>query len=92
MHTLTEGSSTKLVLSINKYKRDTIINFFATTADFIESDRTNQVLAAIIKETDATNVVFPLVGKGQLSILNDLAEQIGGSLKQESVTLMRRRL
>ena len=91
LQTISEGDSTKLAYSLYKEKNAVIIGFVIASDDFVK-DRAVIALSSAIKETQMKEIRFPLVGRGQMELVQDIANEVGGSLKSKSITLMRRRL
>jgi len=92
LQTISEGETTKLAYSLIRANEMMIIGFIATTEDFMSSSEATKALSSIIIEEQVGEISFPLIGRGQLKLIESIAEEIGGRLKSESITLMRRRL
>ncbi|TFG34254.1 hypothetical protein EU527_04350 [Candidatus Thorarchaeota archaeon] len=92
LRTLTDENATKFIISIYDSEGIAIVGTLAAKENFWVSDKASNILASTIKETRALDIRFPLIGKGQIEMLKTVTEEIGGFLKKESITLMRRRL
>ena len=89
LRTITLNDSTKLVTSIYHQDNTAIINFIVSDADV---STTSKQIAEMVRECVADNVVLPLVGRGQCDLIEAVADELGGSLKKRSMTLMRKHL
>ena len=92
LHTVTNENKTDLVFSSYNYDDVATIGFIVTTQEFTRNNAAAEVLSSTILNTKAAKIRFPLIGKGQEELLKSIANQVGGFLKKQSITLMRRRL
>ncbi len=92
LRTVSENDSTQLAYSLITNGNKTNVGFIVSSDEFLLTKRTSAILASDIVKTQMRDVRFPLVGAGQVELLKTIAEEVGGSLKSSSITLMRRRL
>jgi len=92
LHTISYENSTQLVFSLLKYDDFAIVGLVAPKGEFVRTNRASEVFSSIIKNTQVSEIRFPLIGHGQEDFLKGVSDKIGGSLKKQSITLMRRRL
>ncbi len=89
LRTITLNDSAKLVTSIYHLDNTAIISLAISDDDVTLAAKQ---IARMLRETEANKVVLPLVGKGQSDLMEALTDELGGSLKSRSLTLMRRHL
>lgn len=92
LRTISEGDAAKLAYSLIRDDETLTIGFIAATEDFLSNNGAATALLSGIIEEQVGEICFPLIGRRQLELIESIAEEIGGSLKSESITLMRRRL
>jgi hypothetical protein len=90
LRTITEENSTKLVTSIIELGASAIISLVVSEEMFTEP--ASELIAELIRESSATSIFFPLVGKGQTNLIETISDKLGGSLKRRSMTLLRKPL
>jgi hypothetical protein len=89
LRTITPEDSTRLVTSIYHLDKTAIISLLISDNDV---ETTSKQIARMVQESVVEKVVLPLVGKGQSDLIEAIANELGGSLKRRSMTLMRRHL
>jgi len=89
LRTITPEDSTKLVTSIYNLNKTAIISLLISDDDVAMASKQ---IVRMIHESVVDTVVFPLVGKGQSDLIQAITDELGGSLKRRSMTLMRRHL
>ncbi len=92
LKTVSENKATKLVFSLSTHNRITSIGLVVADEEFLTNNQAATILASAITREQPREVRFPLIGPGQLELLDDVADEVGGLLKCQSITLMRRRL
>lgn len=88
LRTISFNDSIKLVTSIFKVDTTAIIGLIISDEDFIESGLVPRRIAQLVKEKNTEKLVLPLIGKGQNDLIKAIADELGGSLKKRSMTLM----
>jgi len=89
LRTLTLKDSTKLVTSMYVQDKMAIISLLISDDDITTA---STHIARMVRESVVDKVVLPLVGNGQHDLIEAVADELGGSLKRRSMTLMRRNL
>ena len=89
LRTITQNDSTKLVAGIYNLDTTAIISLLISDDDIA---MTSKQIVRMIQESVVDKVVFPLVGKGQSDLIEAVSDELGGSLKRRSMTLLRRHL
>lgn len=92
LRSVTLKDSMKLVTSIYYSGKTAIIGLIISDDDFTEDGMASSLVAEMIRETDAEKLILPLIGDGQDKLIEALADELGGSLKRRSMTLMRKQL
>ncbi|MGY5860153.1 MAG: hypothetical protein RTU63_12345 [Candidatus Thorarchaeota archaeon] len=92
LRTASIGDSLMLASSFNVSDTSAIIGFIVSSEDFIEEGAASRLISQTVRESKVNSVHFPLVGKGQTDLVETIAEELGGSLKRGSMTLMRKPL
>ncbi|MGY5871377.1 MAG: hypothetical protein RTV72_03940 [Candidatus Thorarchaeota archaeon] len=92
LRTVTINDSTKLVTSIFTSGNAAIVGLLSSDDNFQEQGLATKYVTSMVKEADVEIVQFPLVGRGQIKLVEAVANELGGSLKSRSMTLMRRHL
>ena len=92
LRTVTVEDSLKLVFSFSGSGTKSIIGFLVSDEDFIELGVASRLIVQTIRESKTESVLFPLVGKGQTDLIEEIADALGGFLKRRSMTLMRKPL
>jgi len=89
LRTITLKDSSKLVTSFYHWDKTAIVSFLISDDDVATAAIQ---IARMVRESDVDKVVLPLVGKSQTDLIKAVADDLGGSLKRRSMTLMRRDL
>jgi hypothetical protein len=92
LRTVTIEDSMKLVTSIYYSGKTAIIGLIISDDDFTEDGRAPRMIAEMVRNSDAETLILPLIGDGQNNLIEAVADELGGSLKRRSMTLMRKRL
>ncbi|MFW9844499.1 MAG: hypothetical protein ACFFEV_07980, partial [Candidatus Thorarchaeota archaeon] len=77
------------VTSIHRLGKTAIVNLLISNDDIANNSK---YISQMIQESTTELVVFPLIGKGQDDLIAAITEELGGSLKRRSMTLMRKHL
>ena len=88
LRTVTSEESMKLVSSLSVSGTKAIISLAVSGSDLIEEEVASKLIAQIVRESQKDSILFPLVGKGQTDLIETVADDVGGSLKRRSMTLM----
>jgi hypothetical protein len=89
LRTITLKDSSKLVASFYHLDKTAIVSFLISDDDVATAAIQ---IARMVRESAVDKVVFPLVGKGQIDLIEAVADGLGGSLNRRSMTLMRKDL
>lgn len=89
LRTITLNDSAKLVTSIYHLDKTAIISLVISDDDVTLAAKQ---IARMVRETEVNKVILPLVGTGQSDLMEALTDELGGSLKSRSLTLMRKHL
>ncbi|TFG32921.1 hypothetical protein EU528_01835 [Candidatus Thorarchaeota archaeon] len=89
LRTVTQNDSMRLVTSIYHADGTAIIDLLVSDEDFETAARQ---ISSLVKESRCNEVILPLIGEGQSELIQAVADELGGSLKRKSMTLMRRHL
>jgi hypothetical protein len=92
LRTVSLEDSMKLVTSIYYSGKTAIIGLLISDDDFTDDGRASRMIAEMVRNSDAENLILPLIGDGQNNLIAAVADELGGSLKRRSITLMRKRL
>ncbi len=92
LRTVSLKDSMKLVTSIYYSGKTAIIGLIISDDDFYEEGLASRFIANMVRESDVESVILPLTGNGQGRLIAAVADELGGSLKRRSMTLMRKRL
>lgn len=92
LRTVTLEDSMKLVTSIYYHGKTAIIGLIISDDDFTDDGMASRLIAKMVRESDAENLILPLIGDGQNNLIKAVADELSGSLKKRSMTLMRRQL
>ena len=92
LRTVSLEDSMKLVTSIYYSGKTAIIGLLISDDDFTDDGRASRMIAEMVRNSDAKTLILPLIGDGQSNLIKALADELGGSLKRRSMTLMRKRL
>jgi len=82
----------KLVTSIYYSGKTAIIGLLISDDDFAEDGRASRLIAEMVRNSEAEMLILPLTGNGQGGLIEAVVDELGGSLKRRSMTLMRKRL
>lgn len=88
LRTVTSKDSMKLVTSIYYSGKTAIIGLIISDDDFSDEGMASRLLAKMVRELDVENLMLPLTGNGQHNLVEALADELSGSLKKRSMTLM----
>ncbi len=92
LRTVTIEDSMKLVTSIYYSGKVAIIGLIISDDGFTDDGRTPRMIAEMVRNSDAETLILPLIGDGQNNLIAAVSDELGGSLKRRSMTLMRKRL
>ncbi len=92
LKTVSLEDSMKLVTSIYYSGKTAIIGLLISDDDFTDDGRASRMIAEMVRNSDAENLILPLIGDGQNNLIAAVADELGGFLKRRSITLMRKRL
>ena len=92
LRTVSLKDSMKLVTSIYYSGNTAIIGLIISDDDFNDDERASRMIAEMVRNSDAETVILPLIGDGQNNLIAAVSDELGGSLKRRSITLMRKRL
>jgi hypothetical protein len=91
LRTFSIGDSTRIVLSNDKIGEISLIGLLMIDSEYSSNDAINMIAAELSKEQNLV-IHFPLIGENQCNSVEMLSKQLRGSLKRESMTLMRKYL
>lgn len=92
LRTVTLEDSMKLATSIYYHGKTAIIGLIISDDDFTDDGMASRLIAKVVRESDADHLILPLIGNGQSNLIEEVADELGGSLKRRSMILMRRKL
>jgi len=92
LRTVTIKDSVKLVTSIFHFGKTASLGLVISDDDFVDEGITSRLIAKMVREFDVDNITLPLIGKGQRNLVKAVTDELGGSLKRRSMTLMRKPL
>ena len=92
LRTVTLNNSMNLVTSIYYSGKTAIIGLIVADDDFTDNGMASRLIAEVIRKSDAEKLILPLIGDGQSKLIEAVADELGGSIKRRSMTLMRRNL
>jgi len=92
LRTVTIEDSMKLVTSIFHFGKHAYIGLIISDDEFADDGIASRLIAKMVREFDVENLTLPLIGKGQSNLVKAVTDELGGSLKRRSMTLMRKPL
>ena len=92
LRTVSLEDSMKLVTSIYYSGEAAIMGLIISDDDFSEDGRASRMIAELVRNSKAETLILPLIGNEQNNLIAEVADELGGSLKRRSMTLMRKRL
>jgi hypothetical protein len=91
LRTFSIGDSTRIVLSHDKIGETSLIGLLMIDPEYSSNDAISMIAEDLSKEQNLV-IHFPLIGENQCNSVEMLSKQLRGSLKRESMTLMRKYL
>ncbi len=92
LRTITIKDSMKLVTSIFHFGKTASLGLIISDDEFSDEGIASRLIAKMVREFDVENLTLPLIGKGQGNLVKAVTDELGGSLKRRSMTLMRKPL
>ncbi len=91
LKTYTVSGSTQIAVSIDYTGQACLLGLLMINPEYSMDDAVMQIASELNRE-QRTKIHFPLIGENQHTLVEILSEQIGGSLKAQTMTLMRKYL
>ena len=82
----------KLVFGFYTIGKIGIVNFAMFEDEYFMNGLATKAIAEIAREARISQLILPLTGEGQQQFVQSIADELRGSLKSRSVTLMRKNL
>jgi hypothetical protein len=82
----------QLVFSYNIIGQTGIVNFVITGDEYFERGLASRAISEIVRKSDVNQLILPLSGEGQKELVQSIADELRGSLKNRTSTLMRKYL
>ena len=92
LKTWTTDANTILAIGIDCPQDRALVWPLLAASDVIDDSSVAREIAAQVIPLNPVSIELPLVGLGQLGIMNELAKLVGGQLETREATLMRKKL
>jgi len=89
LKTYSVSGSTLIAVSIDHIGEASLLGLLMVDPECSSTDAVNQIATELCGE-QKLKIHLPLIGENQRAIVKTLSEQLGGSLKEQSMTLMRK--
>lgn len=91
LKTYSVGGSTRVVASIDHINQASLLGLLMVDSEYSMNDAALQIASELHRE-HRPMIHFPLIGENQHPLVEMLSDQLGGSLKEQTMTLMRKYL
>lgn len=91
LKTYSVGGSTQIAVSIDHIDQASLLGFLLIDSEYSVNDAVTQIVSELHRK-QKPRIHLPLIGENQHTLVEMLSEQIGGSLKEQTMTLMRKYL
>ena len=82
----------QLVFCYHTIGQKGIVNFVISGNEYIESGLASQAISETVRKSNVNQLILPLTGEGQKELVESIADELRGSLKSRTNTLMRKNL
>ncbi len=91
LKTYSVSGSTRIAVSIEHIGQVSLLGLLMIDSEYPVDDAVRQIVSELDRE-QKPRFHLPLIGENQRALVETLSEEIGGSLKEQSMTLMRKYL
>ncbi len=82
----------QIVFSYYKIGQTGIVSFLVSKEEYFDSGFASRSVSEIVRRSNVNQLILPLTGEGQKEFVQSIADELRGSLKSRTITLMRKNL